>query len=131
VPRWDDIGIGEMLDLWVGWSPPTKGEPSSGQTWDGFLNHWAAVREEALPKWEAKRVEMRAHYRTQVAHYAEELRRAPEQDRDVYEELLAWMEQKLEEEEAKSLPFAELAYQRALAGKPDGSDDEDDEEDWR
>jgi hypothetical protein len=142
VPRWDDVDVGQMMDFWSGWHPPTKGESSAWQTWEDYLSHWAAVRVDALPEWDAKRVEMRAHARAKVAHYREELNRAPERDRDVYEPLLAQAREWLEEEERRELPFAEFVLRQVEAGQsPDeaavayrvyrhGLDGSADDDDW-
>jgi hypothetical protein len=130
-PTWRDFGPREKLNFWTAWTPPTNEfdrSRSHWQTWEAYLSDWAAVRAEALPKWEEKRAEMRASARAQVAQYAAELERAPKRDRNVWEPLLAWAKEKLEKEESKEMPFAEIAYQRVLAGRaPDGSEDEDED----
>jgi hypothetical protein len=120
--RWSDVGPSEMLAFFSGWRPPDNDfdrSRSPWQTWKEYLDDWAQVREDALPQWEELRAEQLAQARATVASRAAELVRADtDSGRELCERLHAEAEDSLAELERKELPFAELAYQRALKGLP-------------
>ncbi len=129
---WHDVFISEILAFWVGWRPPESDfdrSQSHWRTWEEFLGDWAAVREEGLARWEVNHAERLAGLRHMVAMRAAALAHAEPVWRDLHEGLVAEAEAHLEELEREEAPFAERAYQRALAGlPPDPRDDDEDDE---
>jgi hypothetical protein len=131
-PTWRDVTPREMLDFWGGWSPPTRELPRlelltqhriecDWNTWDDYLGHWAEVREDGLEDWKERRAFHLAHGRAEVARReAEKVKAQDEAEhwqrhaQELYEQAV----ERLAAEERKTLPFAEIQYQRAVKGLP-------------
>lgn len=127
---WHDVTPSQHLDFFVAWRPPV-GEVECSRaawpSWESYLNAWGSVRAEGLAAWAASRAVRLSCARTKVARLAARIEQAGvSDDRPHLQQLLADAEEWAEKEASRELPFAEVAYQRVLAGTaPDGSDGED------
>jgi hypothetical protein len=120
---WNDCDISDQLDFFAGWRP---GSRSRWATWEEYLSAWAAVREEGLAAWEVTRAEQLAAARGNVTQRQAEVWSVEDAWRDLHDRLLAEAEESLAEIELEALPFAEVVYQRVLAGgAPEGDDGDD------
>ena len=111
---WRDVGLRKQ-SFFVGWHPPTNEfdrSRSHWETWEEYLGEWSAVRVDGLVAWAAGRARRRDGLRRMVA-----LSTGDNSE---------WFTQQLEDEESRELPFAEILYQRVVAGK--ALEDEEEEE---
>lgn len=136
--RWDDLALGDQLDLVVG----VRLAPFSRWTsWDEFLDVWRHVRVDALPVWARQHAELLAHGRAEVPRRTADLETtARSDDRALAEQMLEDALERLAEEERDVAPFAELLLRAVEAGQdadawaagywqaPDDAGDEDEGE---
>jgi hypothetical protein len=114
--QWDDLGMGEWVDLMIGWSPGQTG--SRWATWADYLVDWQRVRVEAMAEWKETHAELLERARSAMARRRADWDTARRRgaDRELARGLLRDAEEVLAEEEGEALPFAERVYQALLRG---------------